>query len=103
MLGVVYALAVASGIAAAVAIYVTYTVIVMKPAPVCSQGALQGPADGGRGSDRRELPSLDDQRAESVPLFQIDPLDDDMVLPAAWPAHNVTDMNGRPYFVGRPS
>lgn len=41
---------------------------------------------------------------ETQPLFfETDPLDDDMVLPAAWPAHNVTDMNGRPFFVGRPS
>lgn len=103
MMGLVYALAVASGVAVAAAIYLTVIAIILKPDPICSQGTLQvAPAEGGRGSDRRELPSLDVQRAASVPLFESDPLDDDMVLPAAWPADNVTDMNGRPYFVGRP-
>lgn len=38
---------------------------------------------------------------QTVPLFETDPLDDGMVLPAAWPADNVTDITGRPFFVGR--
>lgn len=46
--------------------------------------------------------ALNEDQAEPRYRFRADPHDPDMVLPAAWPAHNVTDMNGRPYFVGRP-
>lgn len=35
----------------------------------------------------------------TVPLFETDPEDPDVVLPAAWPSH-LKDENGLPIFVG---
>lgn len=91
---IVYALVIANGILIALAIYACILTLILSPKH--SQVAPQvAPANGARGAG---APSNEAARA---PIFEADPHDPDMVLPAAWPAHNVTDMNGRPYFVGR--